>query len=224
MPSVRATNRYTLAGAEIQTQARVKASMTHYGEGIFGSERTFVFPYAPVEVTYNNIARKYTEIERPGDFPLLDSVAPQLMKVQLQFRIADPASNGTLPIEGELDKLRLMALLPGPILIYNMESYLSRPIAPTVTFRGLKLAFFRMTDLGITVKRKNRDNRATQADVQMTLTEDRNPYIPAIALPPIDYSDTPVRKAGGAAATVGTGGTSVPARLTISQANAQPPR
>jgi len=203
MPEVRASTRYQVADAGIQTQAKVKASMTHYGTGIFGIPRTFVFPYAPVEVSYSGLSRQYTEISRPGDFPIIDSVGPQLMKVQLEFRVADPASNGTRPIEDQLDLLRLMSLLPGPILVTNMDAYLSRPIAPTITFEGMKLAFFRMTDLSVTVKRKDRDNRASQADVQMTLSEDRNPYIPAIALPPIDYSDTPTRQASSVSTSGG---------------------
>lgn len=203
MASVRATTAYRLAGAGIQTQAKVKASITHYGAGVFGVTRRFVFPYAPVEVSYSALSRQYTEIARPGDWPLIDSVGPQLMKVQLEFRVADPASNGLLSIEDRLDTLRLMALFPGPCQVSNMDGYLSRPIAPTITYEGLKLAFFRITDLGITVKRRDRDNRATQADVQMTLSEDRNPYIAAIALPPIDYSDTPTRRSAGTTATGG---------------------
>jgi hypothetical protein len=200
--AVRATSPYDLAGANIQTQVKVKASLTHYGSGFFGAT-TFTFPYAPVEVSYSGLSRQYTEIARPGDWPLIDSVGPQLMKVQLQFRVADPASNGTVSIEPQLDKLRLISLIPGPILVANMDAYLSRPIAPTLTFEGLKLAFFRMTDLSVTVKRRNRDNLATQADCQMTLTEDRNPYIPAIALPPIDYSDTPQRRTVASVSTAG---------------------
>ena len=53
------------------------------------------------------------------------------------------------------------------------------------------------------MKRRDRMNRATQADVQMTLTEERNPYIPAVALPPIDYSDTPSRSTGSVSTSDG---------------------
>ena len=210
MPAVRATSRYRLAGANIQTQAKVQAAMTHYGEGIFGGARTFVFPYAPVEVSYSDLSRQYADIARPGDFPLIDSVGPRLMKVQMQFRVADPASNGTVSIENALDTLRLMSLFPGPILVTNMDGFLSRPIAPTARGYGLALAFFRMTELSITVKRRNRENRATQADVQMSLSEDRNPYIAAIALPPIDYSEAPERRA-----TVAVSGGAPPAPSAV---------
>ena len=199
MPTVRATTAYTVAGASIQTQVAVKAKMTHYS--VFGA-RDFVFPYAPVEVSYTGLSRQYTELNRPGDFALLDSVAPQLMKVAIQFRVADPNTHGQASVEAQLDNLRQISLVPGTIIVTNMDAYLSRPIVPTTTYLGMRLAVFRITELSVNVKRRNRNNEATQADCQMTLTEDRNPYVPVVALAPIDYVDQPTRVVG----SVGTSG------------------
>lgn len=211
MPTVRATTAYRNAGSSIQTQVKVKAKLSFYGG--YGT-REFIFPYAPVEVSYTGLSRQYTELNRPGDFALLDSVAPQLMKVSLQFRVADPKTHGQASIQPDLDNLRLISLLPGPILITNMDGYLSRPIAPTADFLGLRLSFFRMTELTVNVKRRNRNNEATQADCQMTLTEDRNPYVPVVSLAPIDYADQPSRVVG----SVGTsGGGGAKPRITWTQ-------
>ncbi len=203
MPTVRATTRYTVAGASIQTQVTVKAKLTNYTP--YGPLE-FIFPYAPVEVSYSGLSRQYTELSRPNDFALLDSVAPQLMKVSLQFRVADVNTHGQASIEKLLDGLRLISLVPGVILITNMDGYLSRPIAPTVEFLGLRLAFFRITEFSVSVKRRNRKNEATQADCQMTLTEDRNPYVPVINLAPISYNDTPSRSVGSVGTSGGGGG------------------
>lgn len=203
MPTVRATTAYKVAGASIKTQVAVKAKMTHYS--VYGA-RDFVFPYAPVEVSYTGLSRQYTELNRPGDFALLDSVAPQLMKVAIQFRVADPSTHGQASIEPSLDNLRQISLVPGAVLVTNMDGYLSRPIAPTVEFLGLRLAFFRITELSVNVKRRNRNNEATQADCQMTLTEDRNPYVPVVNLAPIDYIDTPTRVVGSVGTSGGGGG------------------
>lgn len=197
MPSVRASNRYKNAGSSIKTQVAVKAKLTHYSG--FG-KRDFVFPYAPVEVSYSNLSRQYTELSRPGDFSILDSIAPQLMKVSIQFRVADVNTHGQASIEPALDNLRQISIVPGTVVITNMDAYLSRPIVPTVEFLGLRLAVFRITEFSVTVKRRNRNNQATQADCQMTLTEDRNPYVPVVALAPIDYTDTPTRVVGSVAA------------------------
>jgi hypothetical protein len=173
--------------------------MTHFS--IYGA-RDFVFPYAPVEVSYTGLSRQYTELNRPGDFSLLDSVAPQLLKVSIQFRVADPRTHGQASIESQLDNLRQISIVPGTVIVTNMDAYLSRPIVPTVEFLGLRLAVFRITELTVNVKRRNRKNEATQADCQLTLTEDRNPYVPVVSLAPIDYIDQPTRVVG----SVGTRG------------------
>jgi hypothetical protein len=208
MPTVRATTSYKVAGTNVtytlaQTQVALKAKMTHYS--IYGA-RDFVFPYAPVEVSYTGLARQYTELNRPGDWALLDSISPQLMKVAIQFRVADPNTHGQASIESQLDNLRLISLVPGTIVVTNMDAYLSRPIAPTVEYLGMRLAVFRITDLSVNVKRRNRDNEATQADCQLTLTEDRNPYVPVVSLAPIDYVDQPTRVVGSVGTSGGGGG------------------
>lgn len=200
MPVVRASTRYVIAGQGVATQSRVKASLVHYTP--YG-ERTFNFPYAPVEVNYSGLARNYAEINRPGDFPLIEVASIPLMKLQMEFRVADPATNGLASIQTRLDELRLMGLLPGPIRVFNMDGYVTNPIAPTVIFYGLRLAMFRMTDLSVTIKRRNLENQPTQADVQLTLTEDRNPWIPTVSLPPINYEYTPTRASGRGSSTVG---------------------
>jgi hypothetical protein len=215
MPTVRATTAYKVAGASIRTQVAVKAKMTHFS--IYGA-RDFIFPYAPVEVSYTGLSRQYTELNRPGDFALLDSVAPQLLKVALQFRVADPRTNGQASIEAQLDNLRQISIVPGTIIVTNMDAYLSRPIVPTVTFLGMKLAVFRITELSVNVKRRNRSNEATQADCQMTLTEDRNPYVPVVNLAPIDYIDTPTRVVGSVG-TSGGGGTTTARTTWTDQSN-----
>jgi hypothetical protein len=194
-----------------KTRSRVRPQILHTGP--FGT-LTFTFPYAPREVSYSRLAGTYAEIERPGQYPILDRSANQLMQVSLQFRVADPlnfkpngewgGSGGLSSIEGQLDKLRQMALFPGRILVSQMDAFLSRPIAPTGEIRQggrvAKFAAFRMTDLSIDVVYRNLSNAATQADVSMTLVEDRNPFVFASVLPKIDYSDTPQNRAAAAAA------------------------
>jgi hypothetical protein len=172
---------------------------------------TFTFPFAPREISYSRLANSYNEIDRPGNFPILERSAPQLMQVSMQFRVADPVSNGMAPIEKRLDMLRGMALFPGQVLVSNMDSFLSRPSFPTVEWLGVKWAWFRITDLGIDVVNRNLSNRATQANVSMTLTEERNPWVPAIALPRITYEESPQRvSAAGQAPRAASGGNNPP--------------
>jgi len=154
---------------------------------------TFTFPYAPREVSYSRLANTYAEIDRPGNFPILDRTAPQLMQVSMQFRVADVASKGMAPIERQLDLLRGMAVFPGQVLVSNMDSFLSRPSFPTLVWNGVKWAWFRITDLSIDVTNRNLSNKATQANANLTLTEERNPWVPAITLPRITYEEEPQR-------------------------------
>ena len=181
---------------------------------------TFNFPFAPKEVSYGSIANTYAQINRPGAFPIIDRTAPQLMTASMQFRVADVESRGSFPIEKELDKLRGMALLPGRLLVGGMDSFLSKPSFPTVRWAGANWAWWRMTDLSIDIVQRTLANKARQANVSLTLTEDRNPWIPTVALPPIVYFDEPIR-----ASTVGTNPPPAgPANPQAILPNAVPPR
>jgi hypothetical protein len=74
-----------------------------------------------------------------------------------------------------------------------MDSFLSRPSFPTLVWNGVKWAWFRITDLSIDVTNRNLSNKATQANANLTLTEERNPWVPAITLPRITYEEEPQR-------------------------------
>lgn len=185
-----------------KTRARVRPQILH--EGPFG-RLTFTFPYAPREVSYSRLAGTYAEIERPGQYPILDRTANQLMQVSLQFRVADPltvkegwgGSGGLASVEPQLNTLRQMALFPGRILVTQMDTFLSRPIAPTGIIGNWRFAAFRMTDLSVDIVRRNMSNLATQADISMTLVEDRNPFVFSAVLPKIEYPPEPTQRGGG---------------------------
>jgi hypothetical protein len=117
------------------------------------------------------------------------------------------------PIEDRLNTLRGMGVFGGAILVSNMDAFLTRPVIPTVVWNNIKWAWFRMTDLSIDIVQRDLTNYATQADVRMTLTEDRNPYVPATVLPKIVYPDEPPRQSQKAAVASpsGQGSTSSPA-------------
>lgn len=158
----------------------------------FGLTR-FNLPYAPVEVSYSDLSNKWEEYKRPGDFSFVDSTGPSNLKVQMQFRYADPLSSGNASIEPELNRLRLIGLDSGPVWFINMDTYLSTPIAPSFTALGMRMALFRIADLSITIKRRNQQNQATQADITISLIEDRTPLIADVSLASISYEDEPTR-------------------------------
>lgn len=162
----------------------------------FGLVR-FNLPYAPVEISYSDVSNKWEEYKRPGDFSIVDSSGPSNLKVQMQFRYANPISSGNDSIETELNRLRFIGLDPSPVWFVNLDTYLSSPVAPSFILDqfGVRLALFRIADLSITIKRRDWKNRATQADISLSLIEDRNPLIADVLLPAISYEDAP-RRAG----------------------------
>jgi hypothetical protein len=170
----------------------------------FGLVR-FTLPYAPVEVSYSDLSNKWEEYKRPGDFSIVDSTGPSNLKVQMQFRYANPVSGGNTSIEADLNRLRIIGLDPAPVFFANMDTYLSTPIAPSfvVDFLGIRIALFRIADLSVTIKRRNVLNQATQADISLALIEDRNPLVADVTLPRISYNDAVARV--GVANPGGTG-------------------
>jgi hypothetical protein len=201
------------------TRARVRPEILFVNPW---GKSTFKFPYAPRQVSYSALANEYANIERPGNFPIIERVAPQLMQVSLEFRVADNTTRGIGPIESHLNHLRLMALFPGHVILSNMDAYLSRPVAFTDKYFSWQFSKFVISDLSITVVNRNLSNVATQADVQMTLTEDRNPWVPSIGLPRIQYDDAPQTATGGGGDTPTDGGSNPP-RPKLTDTNSTQP-
>lgn len=168
-------------------------------------KETFWFPYAPREVSYSQLASEYNEIKRPGAFPIIERTAPQLMQVSMEFRVAEPSSNGMTPVENRLDQLRFMALWPGFVLVTDMDTFLSRPKFPTQIWNGAKFAKFLITDMSIDIIQRDLNNYATQADVRLTLTEDRNPFVFSTVLPRIEYNEEPQRQTAAGATQAASG-------------------
>jgi hypothetical protein len=183
--------------AKVQLRNADKRLGYHHGaqmvqaSPLFGLVR-FNLPYAPVEISYSDVSNKWEEYKRPGDFSILDSSGPSNLKVQMQFRYANPLSSGNTSIEPELNRLRFIGLDPSPVWFVNLDTYLSSPIAPSFILEqfGVRLALFRIADLSVGIKRRDSHNRATQADISISLIEDRNPLIADVALPSISYEET----------------------------------
>jgi hypothetical protein len=196
---VRARTPYALNFAEVgrnrqQTAPVVIRQQTPYGLN------EYVFPFAPVEVTYSNIARQFVEIKRPGDWAIIDDAGPSLIQAQMQFRISDRASYGQQPCEDQIEKLRTIGLWAVPCVFLGLDSLISRPSIPSVRFilngQLIAFSFWNILDLGISVIRRNAFGQATQADVSLTIIENRNPNVEVVRLPFIDFSDSPQRQAG----------------------------
>lgn len=209
---VRARTPYALDFNEVEENRQQTAPVVIRQQTVFGLNE-YVFPFAPVEVTYSNIARQFLEIKRPGDWAIIDDLGPSLIQAQMQFRISDRASYGQNPCEDQIEKLRLIGLWAVPCVFLGLDSLISRPSIPNVRFvlqgQLITFSFWNILDLGISVIRRNTFGQATQADVSLTIIENRNPNVEVVRLPFIDFSDSPPPQAGvpNPGGPVGPGGT-----------------
>jgi hypothetical protein len=169
-----------------------------------------------------------------------------LSKASIQFRVFNKASGGQSPITAELQLLRNMALNPMPVYFQNLDQLLQNPAGNANYNKFFELArqnaniFWRISDMSINVVRRNigggpvttvsfqqfisnvqagryTETEATQADVTISLIEERNPTIPLVLLPRISYSNTPTRSSPPG------GGPSAPGVTFIGASPVKPP-
>ena len=192
MPTVAVNIRseYTLRNYGGYNQSNKVAQMVQLG---FGPSTIFDFPYAPVEVNFENIAAAYEEVKRAGKYPTLAFSGYQLTKAALNFRLADRPSGGQVNVEDRIETLRAMATVP--FAVYFTGGVDKMLLQGVRGIAGRFSAWWRITDMSINILARDLDNKATQADIQMTMTEERNPSIPITFLSPISYDDYPPRKA-----------------------------
>lgn len=193
---VRAKTPYALNFKDLMAESRQQTAPVIIRQQTPYYLNEYVFPFAPVEVQYSNIARSFKEIPRPGDWAIIDDAGPQLIQAQMQFRISDRVSYGQQPCEDQIEKLRLIGLWAIPCQILGLDSLLSRPGLPAVKNATGSFTYWNILDLSIAVIRRNNSGEATQADVSLTLIENRNPNVQVVSLPFIDFSDSPQPQAG----------------------------
>ena len=212
---VRAVTPYALSDVSTERQQQTPV-VIRQEVPYFNIVNEFVFPFAPVEVSFTNLARQWKQIPRPGDFAVIDDSGPDLIQAQMQFRISDRASYGLFPCEDQIEKLRFIGLWAIPCLFLGLDSLISRPGVPAVTDLNLKFTRWNILDLSINVIRRNQFGESTQADVTLTIIENRNPNVQVVQLPSIDFSDQPPYAAGVASpgGTSGGGGGKISIELT----------
>ena len=150
----------------------------------------FIFPFAPIEITYNQLSAEWASIDRPLNTPLIDLKGYNLMRVELRFLLAVPFDGIRISIDNDIRTLRSIATSQDPVAFINMDRMLTNPfnisrIGPSRTNQGF---FFRIADMSVQSMRRNAANEITSAEVTMTLQETANPPIRKIHFDKINYS------------------------------------
>ena len=169
------------------------------------TERRFVFPFAPKDVTYSNLSSVWTEISRTGRHPIVDWTNFQLLKVSFTFELVD--RNSTDPgqprdgfglfysIDEKINILRQMATAPYPVSFLNMDTFFSKELRYPLYTQGRGVEFV-ITDFAVqSVQRtpaqnsgglkSTQPNQISRASCTITLQECPIEQVDIISIPQI---------------------------------------
>lgn len=144
----------------------------------------FYFPYVPQGIDYNDLSDEIAEIQRAGTTPIVTFRSHRLMKVSMEFLVAVPYDGLILDIEESLKILRIFSTnSQRSVVFYHLDQMLTAGYNYRRGPYGRPSAF-NITDLSINARQRNADGKITQAIVQMSLVENRNPTIVVSKIPP----------------------------------------
>ena len=150
-------------------------------------EQDFVFPYSPREMSIGQLADEMVQIPRPGTTPIVAFKSHRLMTLDFTALIAHPGDGLIRDVEKEIFNLRSFASSSNKVFqlinydVFTQEPYVFRNMSEE-RVSGL---FFSITDMGVEVTKRNKDNLITQANVRISLVENRNPRINVVLIPPL---------------------------------------
>ena len=171
------------------------------GETVIGEPRRFEFPFVPNQVNYSGLGAQWTEIERTGNFPIVDWTSFQLLKISFNFDIVDrKLENKTgfglyWSCEDQIRTLREMAQSPYPVTFLNMDQFMSDEIRYPLFTRGRGIEFV-IAEFSVTAVQRTPSkspllsrtiipNQISRATCSMTLQEIPIEAIDIVQMPPI---------------------------------------
>lgn len=191
---------------------------------------TFVFDYAPNNISYTNIGSQWTEIERINNAPIVDFKNFKHMKISFEFVVSDKSggiSSLYSSCEEQLFKLRKMAARAEFVRFVNFDTLFNRfLIYPKLLLDGNNTAFA-IVDMSITSVQRTRSDSAasysgeiSRATVNMTVQEVSTSGPQLIVMPRIVAAPLNPRGRGNTSGdpdacpelATGTPGTQLPAR------------
>lgn len=145
------------------------------------NDEIFYFDYAPSNVSYQGLGAQWVEVPRSGDLPIVEFSSWALMKVSMDFLIAntlttprgDKHPDGLVTgVYEKIETLRRMAQRPYPISVFGLDQLL-RISMRRAEMIGKPLEFV-ISDLNISSMRRTieeGDKEITTAQVKLTLQE-----------------------------------------------------
>jgi hypothetical protein len=154
------------------------------------TDRDFVFPYSPREIKVGKLSDEMVQIARPGTTPIVAFKSHNLMTIDFTALIAYPGDGLVQDIERELFSLRQMASSSNRVFqLLNYDIFTYTPfVYRNMSAERQSTLLFSITEMNIDVVRRNKENKITSANVQISLVENRNPKINITLIPPLKFT------------------------------------
>lgn len=153
-----------------------------------GVDEDFQLPYNPIQVRYGSLSDEIAQISRPGTTPIVAFKAHRLMTVDFSFILAYPGDGLSQSVDKEIATLRKFAASSDRVIqLINFDSLTNSPFPyrNKSQERFSSGLFFSIVELNIESIRRNKNNQITQANVTLSLVENRNPRINPTFIPPL---------------------------------------
>jgi hypothetical protein len=150
-------------------------------------DEDFVFPYNPREFNLGQLSDETAQIARPATTPILAFKSHRLMTVSFTALIAHPGDGLVASVDKELQVLRKFASSSDKVFeLLNYDVFTNTPF----NYRNMSVErnsglFFSISEMTINVTRRNRLNQITQANVDISLIENRNPKMNIAFITPL---------------------------------------
>jgi hypothetical protein len=169
-----------------EPQGAIPLVMRMRGDSAVDDE-DFVFPYNPREFSLGQLSDETAQIARPATTPILAFKSHRLMTVGFTALIAHPGDGLVASVDKELQVLRKFASSSDKVFeLLNYDVFTNTPF----NYRNMSVErnsglFFSISEMTINVTRRNRLNQITQANVDISLIENRNPKMNIAFITPL---------------------------------------
>lgn len=149
----------------------------------------FSLPYNPIQLRYGSLGDEISQIPRPGTTPIVAFKSHRLLTIDFQFVLAQPGDGLATSVDDKLQILRRFAANGHRVIsLANFDALTNIPHKFRNSFEEARTdgLFFNIVEMGVEVMRRNKSNQVTQANVSLSLVENRNPKINIVSIKPIE--------------------------------------
>lgn len=182
----------------------VKDASTVDGYKERSGQDIFHFPYTPNNISYSGLGSEWTNIDRQGNYPLVEWAKWQLMRVEIEFLLAEDRvvpGGAKVPdgiyvsVQNRLNTLRRMSQRQAAVSVFNLDD-LFRVQVRRAAKTGKPMQFV-IADLNVTATRRSMDSiekEITAATVKLTLQEIPIENVTIVKMSPPKLTDPVIPK------------------------------